>query len=354
MNARLFLLLVVIVVVLVVVFMYRSNQTNTNNDVSSGLSETTATSDTFSFIDLDTSRDVTEIESLRLPLSGSAPTENVKHSIPIDEIRRGCFRQDCIPSVDDPQFITISEADDILPEDSIGIGLIYKDEVRFYPFNMLVTREIVNDTIAGYPILATYCPLCGTGIVFEREVNGKTHEFGVSGMLWQSNLLMYNRADSLDDRNLWSQVLGEAVVGNDTGTKLSIIPSNVVRYTDWRTEYPSTLILNTGRIGDPYDGEYYRVAQNFDPNFNEVDSPLDPSAYVHGVEIDGVFKAYPDSELMVGTIDDMVGDTAIVIKRTRIGEISITDTAGNVVPVVTGFWFSWVSAHPDTALWLNN
>jgi len=209
-------------------------------------------------------------------------------------------------------FIGVEDALSFLPEDTVGIGLIYRGEKRFYPFNMLVTREIVNDIVAGDPLLVTYCPLCGTGIVFERSIDGAEYEFGVSGMLWQSNLLMYNRADSIEDQSLWSQVLGEAVVGKHTGTRLNIIPSNIVRFAEWSREHPDAFVLNTGKIGDPYNGEYYRVARAFAPNFDEASSPIDPSAYVYGIEI----------EYMI------VDTTSLDIKP--IADILIKDTCGKI------------------------
>lgn len=301
-----------------------------------------------------TTSDVSIAERIILPLSGGAPTENVKHTIPIEEIRRGCFRQDCIPSVDDPEFVSVAEANELLPDDTIGIALSYKGVDRFYPFNMLVTREIVNDVVAGDPLLVTYCPLCGTGIVFERKVGGIAQEFGVSGMLWQSNLLMYNRAESIDNRNLWSQVLGEAVVGERSGTKLSIVPSNIMRYIDWNKDNQNGEVLNTGRIGDPYDGDYYGVARSFAPNFDELNSPLDPSAYVFGIEIDGMTKAYPDAELLVGVTEDEFNGETIIIEKESNGAVTIRDENEDIVPMVTGFWFSWVAAYPDTELWRNN
>ncbi len=351
---NLLVMLIFFVFVIVVMFLIYKNSSTTNSPVNSvSISDSYTDVIEKDYVEIS-DRKVMFAESIILPLKGSAPLTNVKYSIPIEEIRRGCFRQDCIPSVDTPIFISANEADDILTEDSIGIGLIYNNKQRFYPFGMLVTREIVNDTIAGEPVLITYCPLCGTGIVFERNVDGKVYEFGVSGMLWQSNLLMYNRADGLDDRNLWSQVLGEAVVGNYTGVKLKIIPSNVVKYEDWRKEYSDTLVLNTGKIGDPYNGNYYSVAQSFGPNFNEADSPLDPSAYVHGIEINGVFKAYPDSLLTDTVINDIVGGSTITIERTNVGEVSVTDINGNNIPIVTGFWFSWIAVHPETELWQDN
>lgn len=300
------------------------------------------------------SRQINIADRVTLPLSGSAPDVDVEYSVPLEEIRRGCFRQDCIPSVDEPLFVSVAEAKEILPEDTIGIALEYKGVTRFYPFNMLATREIVNDVVAGDPLLVTYCPLCGTGIVYDRTIGGVVFEFGVSGMLWQSNLLMYNRADLITDRNLWSQVLGEAVVGHSTGAKLSIVPSNIVKWTDWHRAHPEAEVLDTGYINDPYNGNYYEVAQRFGPNFEAFSSPLDPSAYVYGIEIEGVFKAYPQDALKIGTITDTVGAQTLAITKTATGLVTIENEVGEIIPDVEGFWFSWVAAHPETLLWSAN
>jgi len=279
-------------------------------------------------------------------------TDGIKHSISIEDIRQGCFGRDCIRSVDNPEFVSKKEADKILPEDTVGIGLIYNGETRFYSFNMLVTREIVNDEIGGHPVAVTYCPLCGTGIVFDRKVGNKTFEFGVSGMLWQSNLLMYNREDNEEDISLWSQVLGEAVLGVNTGTKLAVIPSDIVKYTSWSDSNPNTVVLNTGRIGDPYNGDYYGVAQNFRPDFDEENSPLSPTAYVFGIQINGEFKAYPDDGLSVGITNDTFQEKNIKITKEEDGIVRIFENGNNTpLEVVTGFWFSWVAAHPETELY---
>lgn len=346
-------ILIVVAVMLLRVFLGPSEGSVKNSVAISG-DKTSRSTEPADVSSVTLTREISLAERISLPLTGSVPSENVKHSIPIEEIRRGCFRQDCIPSVDEPVFMDISEANGILPTDTVGIALSYKGVDRFYPFNMLVTREIVNDVVANDPLLVTYCPLCGTGIVFDRNIDGKEYEFGVSGMLWQSNLLMYNRAASINEQNLWSQVLGEAVVGEKAGTKLSIVPSNIVLYTDWREVYTGGNVLNTGRIGDPYDGQYYEVARNFTPNFDEENSPLDPSAYVVGIEIEGVFRAYSRLDLPVGRISDSLNGVSFTITKSDAGEVVVTSDNGAVIPTVSGFWFSWVAAHPETTLWQHN
>ena len=278
-------------------------------------------------------------------------TDGTLHSIPLEEIRQGCFGRDCIPSVDNPKFISAEEASKILTDNDFGIGLNFDGEQRFYSFNMLVTREIVNDTVAGIPLAVTYCPLCGTGIVFDRTVNGVTFEFGVSGFLWQSNLLMYNRTQDSAETTLWSQVLGEGVVGPLTGTVLPIVPSTISTYGAWRDTHPTTLVLDTGRIGDPYNGDYFSVAENFDPNFDSDESPLAPTEYVFGIEVNDIFKAYPREALPTGTTNDTLGGTSITITKDTLGGVSVVTTDNKPVSHIEGFWFSWFAAHPETLLW---
>lgn len=292
----------------------------------------------------------------RLPLLGSAPTENLSHTIPLEDIRRGCFRQDCIPSVDTPEFTTASNLVDTLAPDTLGI--ILHEAERFYPFPMLETREIVNDVLPnGQPVAVTYCPLCGTGIVFSRELqDGTIREFGVSGMLWQSNLLMYDRADSVADRNLWSQVLGQAVVGDRAGEMLAAVPSDIITFADWLATNPNGMTLDTGRTADPYNGDYYGTAQFFEPDFDAATSPIEPMQRVHGIVVNGQPKAYVSANLLDGMTDIVAGERIFVEREaTNIRFITPNAETGNsptALPDIEGFWFSWVAAHPDTELWL--
>jgi hypothetical protein len=280
-------------------------------------------------------------------------TDSVKHSIPLNEILSGGPPKDGIPSIDDPKFWTLAQAGNFLDKDDIGLGLEYKRETRFYPFRILVWHEIVNDTVEGDPVLVTYCPLCLTGVAFDRKVVGVAQEFGVSGRLWQSNLLMYNRASKEDDESLWSQVLGEAVLGVNTGEKLKIIPTDIVRWEDWKKVHPNTKVLSTdtgsGRNYslDPY-GDYYTSEQvSFGASFN--DSRLHPKAVVVGIEIDGKYKAYSTEALSEGETKDNFAERDITINKDSAGRIRISAN-GEEVSTVWGFWFSWLAVHPNTEL----
>lgn len=282
-------------------------------------------------------------------------TDGVKHSILINEILSGGPGKDGIPSIDNPKFVSSAEANEFIPEDGIGLGLFYKGEARFYPYSILVWHELVNDVVAGDALLISYCPLCLTGIVFDRTLDGRVVEFGVSGRLWRSNLLMYNRTVNPDDESLWSQVLGEAVVGNFTGRKLSIILSDAVRYSDWKKEHPDTIVLSrdTGASRsygrDPYGDYYTNSTVSFGASFN--DDRLHPKDFVLGIEIDGKFKAYHIEALPEGTITDTFAGNFITVEKSGIGEVRMfIGDEKQPLSYIGGFWFSWLAVHPNTAL----
>ncbi|MEK7614008.1 MAG: DUF3179 domain-containing protein [Patescibacteria group bacterium] len=299
------------------------------------------------------------------PLNGALPsesasrsvrtitvTDSVTHSIPLNEILSGGPGKDGIPAINNPKFISAGEATFLADADP-GIGLTVGGESRFYPYRILVWHEIVNDTIAGEPVLVTYCPLCATGIVFERKVDDEVQEFGVSGRLWQSNLLMYNRAKSEKEESLWSQVLGEAVVGTHTGERLPIVRSDVVRWSDWKKAHPDTRVLSedTGSARsygrDPYGDYYSSESVSFGATF--TDTRLHPKALVHGIEIEGQYKSYHDDALELTTSDVFAGKNIIVTKNAS-GEIAFT-ADGEPLASIPGFWFSWLAVHPETELY---
>lgn len=279
-----------------------------------------------------------------------------KHSVPLDEILSGGPPKDGIPSIDDPKFLSTKEGDEFLKDEETGQGLCIKGDCRFYPYQVLVWHEMVNDTVGGEPALITYCPLCLTGITFERKLEGKVVEFGTSGKLWRSNLVMYNRSDDPSKESYWSQVLGEAIVGEFTGTKLKIIPSSPVKYGDWKKLHPDTKVLSkdTGfsRVYgyDPY-GDYYTSDEvGFGASFD--DKRLHQKEFVLGIEVDGKFKAYHSPALKVGTTEDEFNGQTIVIEKNAEGIVRMFRGAseGEDQPFIGGFWFSWLAAHPDTEL----
>ncbi len=161
------------------------------------------------------------------------------HSIPLDQILSGGPGKDGIPALTNPDFVSIEEAR--LPKDSLGIFVNISGDERYYPFSIMVWHEIVNDAVGGSPIAVTFCPLCGSAIVFDREVDGKILDFGVSGFLYESNLLMVDR----ETESLWSQVRGEAVVGFHTGTALKRIEMQRIPFSELKEKHPDSKVLST-------------------------------------------------------------------------------------------------------------
>jgi len=282
-------------------------------------------------------------------------TDGVKHSIPINEILSGGPPKDGIPSIDNPKFVSTTEADEFLGAGDVGLGIFLNGEARFYPYQILVWHEIVNDNTGDHPLLVTYCPLCATGVAFNPIVNGEPVKFGVSGKLWKSNLLMYNRSSDSGKESLWSQVLGEAVLGEFTGTKLAILRSDTMRYKDWKNLYPNTKVLSrdTGALrtygSDPYGDYYTDEYVSFGASF--TDDRLHPKRFVLGIEIDGHYKAYDKESLSEGITEDVFVGEKITIEKSTLGGIEIFVGQDKMpLPYVGGFWFSWLAVHPGTEL----
>ena len=287
-------------------------------------------------------------------------TDGVRHSIPLDEILSGGPPKDGIPSIDDPFFMPVVQAPTWLDGTGEGISLILDGVERFYPFQVLVQHEIANDEIDGQKVLVTYCPLCKTGVVFDPIVKGERVEFGVSGKLWNSNLLMYDRSGE-NNESLWSQISGEGVVGPATGETLPIILSDIVTLDAFTAAHPNgeVIVGKNGREGRytsiPYGGDL----NDIDPIFpvNHKDDRLDENAFILGVEVDGNVKAYHvDAIEALGEAHDTVGDTMIIARfeeeegAVRIYTISEDDSETRL-QAIPSFWFSWVAVHPETELY---
>ena len=139
-----------------------------------------------------------------------------KHSIPLKDIQSGGPPKDGIPAIDDPQFVSAAIADRTFLKNSDRVlTLVLGGKKKAYPIKILNWHEIVNDKLAGRSVVVTFCPLCGTGMVFSRNIAGREMDFGVSGLLYQSDVLLYDR----QTESLWSQIKMQAVTGSMTGTR---------------------------------------------------------------------------------------------------------------------------------------
>ncbi len=262
--------------------------------------------------------------------------------------------KDEIPSIDQPVYVSVEAADAWIEEDELVLALTYNGIKRVYPLQILVWHEIVNDTIAGEPVLVTYCPLCGSGIAYERMIEGEEVEFGTSGRLYNSNFVMYDRRTN----TYWSQIDGLAIVGVLTGMELSPISIDTVAWRDWRAAHPDSEVLSreTG-FSRPYGrGQYASYYEDSSILFpvSSRDDRIHPKTVIFGIEIDGVYAAYCEDDLIEhGSIEDEVSGVAILVSRDEAGTVSVINLAtSEEIVKERDFWFAWYAFHPNTLLHL--
>jgi hypothetical protein len=337
-------------------------------------------------------------------------TDFCKHNVAYGEIMSGGPPPNGIPPIYDPTFESTSSAAEWLVDRSPVIALEVDGAAKAYPLSILMWHEIVNDEIAGVPVAVTFCPLCNSSIVFDRRVDGDVLEFGTTGNLRNSDLVMW---DDLT-QSWWQQFTGEAIVGDYTGTFLDIIPSQVVGFGDFRTQYPEGEVLSLPGYGRSYGQNPYAYYDSEGrpllptAQLDAVDDRLPLTARVLATTINDVAVAYPFSELSSAfVINDTLGGedvvafwqpgvasaldaptidtardvgTAALFSRKLDGQV-LTFTAdddGTIRDEQTGsvwnafgiaeegelagselaryvanghFWFAWSSFHPDTLLY---
>ncbi len=271
-------------------------------------------------------------------------------SIPAGEILSGGPARDGIPAIDRPKFVEATAAD-FLEGDSRVIGISLGGEARAYPIAILNWHEIVNDKLGGRPIVVTFCPLCGTGMVFETP--GDT-TLGVSGLLYNSDVLLYDRATE----SLWSQIKMQAVSGPRLGEKLLLLPASHTSWADWRRRHPDTEVLSTdtGHSRDYSRNPYAQYARQRDLYFpvSNQDQRYHPKEMVIGVDHGGAVKAWPFRELSSGgdSFEDHLGGrqvTVIYDAEARTGRV--LDSEGEEMPSVLAFWFAWMAFHPESEVY---
>jgi hypothetical protein len=273
-------------------------------------------------------------------------------TIPADEILAGGPPKDGIPALSDPKLIDALDATYLQPNDRV-IGIELDGIARAYPISILNWHEIVNDQINDRQFAVTYCPLCGTGVAFSSKVAGKVTEFGVSGLLYNSDVLLYDR----NTDSLWSQIMGESVAGKLVGEKLNPIPISHTTWRDWLARHPETRVLSTetGYFRDydrnPYQG-YEQSRQLFFSVNNRAPDNYHPKEQVIGLEIDGVYKAYPFVELEKNgksRFEDTVNGITVTIDWDSVNQsVVLSNSDGVKIAGIQGFWFAWFAFHPET------
>ena len=334
-----------------------SNESNTSpadlgGEVTTSPSPTTAvTSGTNPQALLAGVADSSELPGDLPAVTGAWGTDWTRTTIPFEELRIGIFAsdpRDAIAPIDNPQFESVTAGAEWLDGRAPGVFVRYDGGARFYPLAILTLHEIVNDQIGDVPIAVTYCPLCNSGVVFDRRIDGTTHRFGVSGLLRKSDLVMW---DDLTN-SLWQQITGEGIVGTYAGIRLTIVPASIVSFSEFSETAPEGEVMSrsTGfnrTYGlNPYEFYSSRGAPFafFD---EEVDDRFPALERVVGVSSGGVEKAYPFSVIFgVGVVNDVVagtdvvvfwgGDTADALDSSLIDASQAVGTAVAYSPIVDG------------------
>ena len=243
-------------------------------------------------------------------------TDFSKHSVPYTEIFSGGPPKDGIPAINTPKFVSVSEADSWLKPQEPIIFFEANGDARAYPIQILMWHEIVNDTVGGLPVMISFCPLCNTAIVFERTINGKVFDFGTTGRLRFSNLVMYDR----QTETWWQQGTGEAIAGELTGTKLIFRAVSIISWEKFKTTYTKGRVLSqdTGYSrsygANPYAGYDDVNASPFLYRGPQTPTTLPAVAYVLTVDLNGKAVAYPYETLkQVNVVNDNVGGKEIVV-----------------------------------------
>jgi Protein of unknown function (DUF3179) len=297
-------------------------------------------------------------------------TDFSKHSVPLSEFRSGGPGKDGIPAIDEPKFVSVSDADAWLEEREPVIELELEGEARAYPIQILIWHEIVNDTVAGRPVAVTFCPLCNTALVFDRRLDGRVLDFGTTGNLRSSDLVMYDR----QTESWWQQFGGEAVVGELTGAGLEHIPARIVAWEDFAARHPGSDVLSrdTGH-NRAYGANPYRGYDDVDsgPFFgarNSDDNRLAPKERVVFIERGGEAIAVPFTALEdAGRLEVEVGgdllevewipgvrsalDSTDIFEGRTVGSAEVRSVDSDApVAFDTPFWFAVAAFRPDVQI----
>lgn len=271
--------------------------------------------------------------------------------VPVEEILRGGPPRDGIPSINEPLF---QKPEDVSLWRSDDLMLTYdQGEVSFaYPIGILNWHEIVNHDLGGTPLLITFCPLCGTGMAFDPRVDGQSLTFGVSGLLYNSDLLMYDH----QTESLWSQIEGRAVSGPLAGTELEPVAIRHELWHRWRErveESGKVLSADTGHRRNyrmsPY-GDYDHSERLYFP-VTHTSRKYHPKTWVLGWSHNGESKAWPFPELADhgAVLEDRIGGKAVQLHYDpEVPSAELRDESGNLLPATRAFWFAWYTFHPDT------
>jgi uncharacterized protein DUF3179 len=270
--------------------------------------------------------------------------------VPAEHILSGGPKRDDIPSVDAPRFASLEEATWVLAENPV-IGVSLEGESHVYPVHIVERHQVVNDVLAGRPIVVSYDPLAGSPRAYERSLEGRVLEFGVAGLLYNANFLLYDRAT----QSLWCQIRGDAVAGPLAGRVLRRIDARQETLASWLERHPDSRVL--APPSESIDYRYspftsYWLSNRIPSRVDAEDRRFHAKEVVLGVVREGKARAYLGSLVTAagGSLDDeFQGRKLHVAYSTRDAVFRYQIPAD--VEVTEAYWFAWKAFHPDTEVW---
>ncbi len=238
-----------------------------------------------------------------------------------DDIRSGGPPPDGIPSIDGPQFVPVDEVDFISDDNEAVVVLEINGDARAYPVQILIWHEIVNDIVGGVPVSISYCPLCNSALAFERTLGDRVLDFGTSGELYQSALVMYDR----QTESLWAHFTGEGIVGHYAGAQLTLVPAQTLGFSSFAEAFPNgTVLARPTGVARPYGSNPYVGYDNPDTN---------PRGAFIALDLDEQFAA---KARVLGVIDGDQAFSILLEDLAAVGAVPITEAGRNLVAFHTG------------------
>jgi hypothetical protein len=274
-----------------------------------------------------------------------------KSTVPREAIIAGGPARDAIHSVDAPKFAALAEATWVRGETPV-IGVVFAGQARAYPIHVMEYHEVVNDVFGETPVVVSYDPLTDTALAYKAKPGTTRLEFGVSGLLYNSNFLLYDR----QSESLWSQILGRALAGPSAGQQLERLPARVVSMLRWVEAHPKTTVLERP---ERFEIDYRHSVYSQYWTSEEVPFPVlaadprfHPKEVILGVVVGKQSRAYLGSVLTRAggrIVDNFEG------KRIRVEYDGDTGTFNYDVPedvqALSAYWFAWKAFHPATSVW---
>ncbi len=270
-----------------------------------------------------------------------------------EKILLGGPPKDGIPALSSPKVVRLEEAS---YTDRDRIVVVTVDAVtRGYPISVLNWHEVINDFLGTVPVAVVYCPLCDSVTVVDRRIDDQTLEFGVSGLLYNSNVLMYDRTHHA----FWSQIGFEAVSGPYAGRSLQMLPWQLIRFEEFKKQHGNAEVVSaqTGYRRDYSRNPYATYFQNDQLMFpvTRQDARLPVKSTVVGVRVGNDSRAYPVDAIRRSkghaVTDDFKGAGRVVLTATSSGQVDVVELPRGA-QVAHTFWFAWVAFHPDTTLYV--